>query len=337
MTSRSLIAILAGAVLLGAVLWRADGADPPEAAPEAEALPPRPASETPEVQPAAGRRPARGGETAHLVGVLDARETVELVAKEAGRVAAVTVKPGDRVRRGQVLAEISPDGLELQRQAQEARVREARVAVERASLQADLGRRKVQRRQGHPELFALEDREEKALELESALLELEAARARRAQVEAGLRLLRERIARSRIAAPRDGLVSERLVDPGASVAPGQPVFQLVDPSARIVRFAVPAALHGRLAVGMAVGVTPAGTAARAAAGGCAVIDRISPKVEESAPLLFVAARLEAGDLAGFPLGTALRVHPENPTGCGPAAVQGGALEGDRGEGDDGGP
>lgn len=302
-----------GALALWLLLSEMDGAGSRAVEPSSKPVPAREVMAEPGESPADLHRPAEGPEAGPLVGVLAAAETVELVAPETGRVSTVRVAPGDLVQRGELLAEIAPDDLDLQRQAQEARVREAGVAVERARLRADLDRRKVKRRESHPDLFSLEDREERELELESALLELEAAQARQAEAEAQLRLLRGRIARSRIVAPRNALVSERLVDPGGTVSPGQPLFQLVDASARIVRFAVPADRRQPLAVGMSVRVTP--DLDGAGHESCATIARVSPRVEENAPLLFVEAQLPTGELAGVPLGTAVRVSVADRAKC----------------------
>lgn len=309
MRFRSVLYFVAGGVALWLLLPRVDGADP--VVPEA----PRPVSAV-EVSPqaaTAAEEPVPKGdppEDTHLVGVLAAPETVELVAKEAGRVVQMRVAAGDRVQRGELLAEISPDDLDIRRQAQAARVRESHVAMEKSRLELDLRRRRVQRRRLHPDLFSLEDRELAESELERASMELEAAQARHAEAEALLELLVQRIARSRIVAPWDGLVSERRVDGGATVAAGQPILELVDATARIVRFAVPADEHRRYLVG-----TPVQVAADLTAPICAAIERVAPKVENSAPLVFVDARVAANGLADAPLGTAVRVYPAKAGEC----------------------
>jgi RND family efflux transporter MFP subunit len=322
MQVKTVTCLLAAGPALGAMFLALDGAGLSTVQPSPRAVPVRPLTKQNRDSGTDLRRSPDGAGDSPFVGALAAPQPVILVATEGGRLRTVRVAAGDVVHRGELLAEIAPDDLDLQRQVQAARVREAGVAVERARLQVGLNRRKMKRREHYPELFSLEDREETKLQLDSAVLELEAARAREAEAEAQLRLLRRRRARSRIVAPRDALVSERLVDPGATVFPGQPMFQLVDASARIVRFALPADPHRRVAVGMTVRAIPAGTVPEADAAGwdspesCATIERISPKVADSAPLLFVDARLASGALAGLPLGTALRVSVVEAGECG---------------------
>lgn len=321
MQVKTVTCLLAAGPVLGAVFLAVDGAGLSTVQLSPRTVPVRPLTKQNLDSGTDLRRSPDGAGDPPFVGVLAAPQPVILVATEGGRLRSVRVAAGDVVHRGELLAEIALDDLDLQRQVQAARVREAGVAVERARLRVDLDRRKRQRRELYPELFSLEDREERKLELDSAVLELEAARARKAEAEAQLRLLRRRMARSRIVAPRDGLVSERLVDPGATVFPEQPMFQLVDASARIVRFALPADSQRRLAVGMTVRAIPAGTVPEADAAGwvspesCATIERISPKVADSAPLLFADARLAPGALAGLPLGTAVRVSLAEAGDC----------------------
>ncbi len=283
------------------VFLRLAGAGTPGAAhaPLDPLVPPARAAES----PVAAVAPPDARRDDGSLGVLAAPETIELVAGDTGRVLRVTCAAGDRVRRGALLVEVALDDYDARRRAQEARVHEASAAVERARLQVEVARRRVARRAEFPDLFSVEDRERADTELAQAGLDLEASLARTAEARAQLDLLLERIARGRVLAPLDGLVAERLVDPGASVSAGQPLLRLADSSAWIARFAVPARTPG-LRVGSIVGVT----LEDGAPAGCATVERLSPALDEASRLVFAEARLHARVPPGVPLGSALRVR-----------------------------
>ena len=284
-------------------------------APEGEAAPPRrlaAAGATAGAAVAEPARPAPPRAAAGLLGVLAAPETVELAAAGTGRLEEMTVAVGDVVRRGETIARISLEDLDARRAAQAARLRDAGVAVERSRLEVDLARRKAQRREGLEELFSLEEREQSELELERALLELEASRARRVEAEAELASLDEQIGRRTVIAPIDGVVSERLADPGTNVAAGRLLVRIVATSPWIVRFAVPEVDRRRYGAGMPVRVTLEGTAEAS----CGRVERVAPELDESSRLVFAEARLPPGGLEGVPVGTAVRVLAAEDGACG---------------------
>lgn len=152
-------------------------------------------------------------------GTLRARNTVQVGTEVSGRVRAVHVSYNDRVTAGQVLVEIDPEQLE-------ARVREARaqMAVARAALetaQATLAESstttaRVER------LFAAHLASQADVDAAHgararATAQQESARAQEAVAAAGLSTATTMLGKAVIRAPIDGVVLDRLVEPGQTV------------------------------------------------------------------------------------------------------------------------
>ncbi|HEX8906685.1 MAG TPA: efflux RND transporter periplasmic adaptor subunit, partial [Longimicrobiaceae bacterium] len=86
------------------------------------------------------------------------------------------------------------------------------------------------------------------------------------QTAAAAGLARKHLGDTRLVAPISGIVARRAVEPGATVAPGAPVFTLVDLDPVRVRVGVPEAEVGTIAVGEAATVTVPALAGRSFAG-----------------------------------------------------------------------
>jgi len=144
--------------------------------------------------------------------------------KVGGLVARVRVEAGDRIRRGQVLAEL--DATEL-----EAGVRQAREGLAKAERDRDRARA-LAAAEVAPRVLA-DDADT-------------AARVARAGAEAAEFNLRRAV----LAAPDDGWVEERMAEPGEVVAPGRPVLRI---SGRGRGFVVRASLPDREVLGLRLG------------------------------------------------------------------------------------
>ncbi|OSM01549.1 putative RND family efflux transporter MFP subunit [Magnetofaba australis IT-1] len=142
-----------------------------------------------------------------------------LTAQVAGAVAQTLVEVGDAVKQGQPLAQL--DDWEIQLQARQA---EAAVAVLRAQLQlADqqLARAKQLKAKGQASAELLDQR----------VSERRVTAARIDEGLAALRSARERLRKMTLRAPFDGVITARMAQAGAWAAPGEPQFELVDPTA----------------------------------------------------------------------------------------------------------
>ena len=177
-------------------------------------------------------------------GIVQARTTAALMARILAPVREVRAVPGDRVRAGQVL--IVLDGRDLAAQARRARAEAVSAdqnvvaaAAEREAAESAL----ALARSTHGRVAGLHaKRSATSQELDDATAALRGAEARVAAAAAraqaavtGVESARaasevtETIETfSRIAAPFDGVVTEKMIEPGNMAAPGTPLMRIED-------------------------------------------------------------------------------------------------------------
>lgn len=138
-----------------------------------------------------------------LTGAVQANQDVLVAAEESGVIREILVEKGSRVRAGEALARIDDAILSAQ-------VEQARAAAELASQTWERRKR----------LW-----EESQVGSEIAYLETKFAAQ---QTAASLRALEERLARTTIRAPFDGVLEDRRIEVGSMVSPGMVVGRVVD-------------------------------------------------------------------------------------------------------------
>lgn len=163
-------------------------------------------------------------QTITLPATVEAIERATLYAKVSGYVQWIRVDKGDRVRKGEVLAQLEVPEVEKEYQSAQAEVAESQAGYERAEAEASLKQRTFQRTQG------VRDSEPTAISLQ----EVDIARAASETAAASARLAKARLERARaefgklqvlagfakVTAPFDGVITERFVDPGALIQAG---------------------------------------------------------------------------------------------------------------------
>jgi RND family efflux transporter MFP subunit len=158
-----------------------------------------------------------------MSGTIEAERTTPLSFAVPGTVEHVLVDAGQEVRRGQVLARLTPVSFE----------HALGIAVAQADRAQDAVRRlePMHRNRTVPDV--------KWVEAETAL---EAA-------QHAVAIARKNLNDAVLRAPEDGVVARRSIEPGATVAPGIPAFQLVQ--TRIVHAIAPVPENqvGRIRVG----------------------------------------------------------------------------------------
>jgi HlyD family secretion protein len=180
-------------------------------------------------------------------GVIRGRTSATLASRVMANVREVLVEPGTRARTGQVLVRL--DDRDVSAAAREARARS--LAAERA-IESARGEQEAAdaalalARATHGRILALSDRKSATpQELDQAVAALHAAEARVARSRAGMSEAQANLegakagsdaaivmmSYSTIVAPFDGLVTEKLVDPGNLVAPGTPLLRMEDTGA----------------------------------------------------------------------------------------------------------
>lgn len=138
-----------------------------------------------------------------LTGAVQANQDVQVAAEESGVIREILVEKGARVRAGEALAKIDDAVLAAQ-------VAQARAAAELASQTWERRKRLWEESQVGSEIAYLE------------------ARFAAEQTAASLRALEERLARTTIRAPFDGVLEDRRVEVGSMVSPGMVVARVVD-------------------------------------------------------------------------------------------------------------
>jgi RND family efflux transporter MFP subunit len=161
-------------------------------------------------------------------GIVQANTSVDIGFEVPGKVVMVGPDEGQPVRAGQEIAALDPT--------------DYRLAVAQASAQADRAAR---------------DRDRNKPLLASGAI----AAADMDHLETGARqnaaaadLTRKRLADTRLGSPISGIIARRAIEVGATVAPGQSVFTIVDLDPVRVRVGVPEADVGRITEGAAATV-----------------------------------------------------------------------------------
>lgn len=151
--------------------------------------------------------------TINITGTIAARYDMPIgVEGDGGRVAAVLVEAGDRVKRGQVLARLNPAVLEPQ-------VANLQAALEQAKAESDLAVAEYRRAQavGASGALSAEETERRRSSSLTAAAKVKVAAAMLAESQA-------KLARMEIRAPSDGVILTRTVEVGQSATAGGPAL-----------------------------------------------------------------------------------------------------------------
>lgn len=181
---------------------------------------------------------------------ITAESQVEVLAKGSGHCTSINVEEGDRVKEGQVLAEL--DRAEMEAQVRQSRVNAAqqKAAYERADRGFKEGI--VSKAERDNAKFAYE------------------------QAEASLEMQEVQLSFLTIRSPIRGVVTERMIQEGMLVSTGTPVFTVVDPSTYVLPISVDERKLPRLRVGQTAYVTIDSVGDRQFE---ATVRRINPGVE----------------------------------------------------------
>jgi multidrug efflux system membrane fusion protein len=175
-------------------------------------------------------------------GEVRARYEPELGFRIAGKISQRKVDVGDRVSKGDVLATLDTDDVNLQLDAARARF---------ASAQADhkLARTELDRHQALLERQVISRSQYDAVESR-----FDAAQAQLRQARAHRNVARNQTDYATLQAPQDGVIAQRRAEAGQVVAAGQPVFVLAVDGDREVRIDLPEQDVGRFVIGMPVAI-----------------------------------------------------------------------------------
>jgi membrane fusion protein (multidrug efflux system) len=199
-----------------------------------------------------------------VFGTLRAKQEATLRAEVGGPVLAVLAETGERVKAGRVLARIDDTALQNTLVA-------ARAAVSAAKNGLVVAEGNARRARTLAEAGALS-----AQQAEQAEAGLEVARAQLADAQARLTVAEQQAAKAHVRAPFAGVVAQRHVSAGDIVAPGAPLFLVIDPARLQFEASVPAARLGEVSPGAPVEFTVTGFEGQRFQG---EIERVAPAVD----------------------------------------------------------
>lgn len=172
-----------------------------------------------------------------LPGEFEPFENVSIHAKVRGYVDRVLVDRGSVVKQGQLLAELTAPEMKAQIAEAESRVKIAESETRQAEAQLAAARstyERLQKAAETPGAIAGNELIQAQKQVEAARALVQSKREARAAIESAVRAQKDFEAYLRITAPFDGVVTDRLVHPGALVGPGaDPVLLVIQQVSRL--------------------------------------------------------------------------------------------------------
>jgi RND family efflux transporter MFP subunit len=190
-------------------------------------------------------------------GTLHAHESATLSAQVMGRIQQVLVREGDTVKTGQALVIL--DDATLRSSSDQADASATAIEQQQAAAQtsADLATSTLAR---YKQLEAQksvspQEMDEVTRRAEAAQWQVNALKAQANAMKAQQAGARAMLGYTRIVAPFSGIVTARMVDPGAMAAPGVPLVQVDSSGPLELQATVPESIIAVVRKGMKVGVT----------------------------------------------------------------------------------
>ena len=193
-------------------------------------------------------------QTVPILGRLVTVQAGIVASRVAGAVTEIGVRVGDSVTRGQRIAVLDPEPLRLRKGLAENQRKETEARIAVAQAQLERARQEVER------LSTLETSAAVSkARIDDAVQQQKIAYARVREAEAELhtadaeiRMVDLELRYTRITAPFDGVVIEKLTEVGSYLQRGQPVVRLVSDGSLELEADVPAARLGGLTIGRTV-------------------------------------------------------------------------------------
>ncbi len=248
------------------------------------------------------------------IGTVEARRSYLIGPTSAGRVLRVLVDAGERVKAGQLLAEMDPVDLQQRLDALDATL--ARAASAREAAQAQLADAQARRAlaQANAKRYeelgqknfvspgVVEARQQEQLSAEAQVRAAQANLAAAAQDQARLNAeraaLQQQRRNTRLLATQDGVVLARDAEPGSTVVAGQAVLRLIDPSSLWLRARFDQGRSAGLAPGLPAEVVLRSQPQTALAGKVSRVELLGDSVTEERIAQVSLDRLPAGVAMG---------------------------------------
>ncbi|MDI3285864.1 efflux RND transporter periplasmic adaptor subunit [Polyangium sp. 15x6] len=237
------------------------------------------------------------GPSPRFVGVILSRNTVDIAPRFDGKIGEVSVRLGDRVPEGGLIAVLDAPSVAFDVRMAAAALKSAELSREQAKQELAEAEERLARREGLSAegLTTGEDVATARHQVAIRRAHVETLSAQIDERRAKLAQLRRSKTDLRITAPFEGYIAARFVDPGASVTTETPVVRLVGARSLFVRFAVQESEVALLSVGRAlrIGTAVDGNPEVVLDG---KVERIAPEIDAASRMVVVEAMIEGGDL-----------------------------------------
>ncbi len=242
------------------------------------------------------------------LGVILARESIDVSAPASGRLESVPVEVGDAVPAGAVVARLETRSLAKELAMAVAALGRIRSEREKAALELEQARDRsgrLLRLSREAAVVSQEDLSSAQYQEKLGAARLEGMDANVKEQQARVAQMRDALAEAQMRAPFAGVVANRYLDTGATVARGERVVRVISTDSLLVRFAVPEKDARLLAVGHSVLIRTEERGLEAAG----EISGIAPDVDPPSQAIFVEAVLKDPGLLkdSIVVGRAVRV------------------------------
>lgn len=175
-------------------------------------------------------------------------------ARVSGRILTIFVDEGDGIAEGQALAELEQEDYRLARDAAAAQLAAGRASLDEAKLNLVQAAREKGRMESlyERQVISRQSYDTAMTAHAMALARVEALAAQVNAAEAGLEIAERNLADAAILAPFSGYVARRMANQGEIVAPGAPLFRVVDINRVRTEVNIPEADLPRVTVGTPV-------------------------------------------------------------------------------------
>lgn len=227
------IAVGAGALLLALLVWMRSGKIEPGLLEASRTAPNLPTDRV---------RMELVPEVRDLTGTLQSRTQIDAASRVTATVREVRVRAGAQVKAGEILVVLDSSDLS-------AELARARSQLSAATANLDRATKDEERFSALVKRGAVTEHEFDAVEAQ-----YRAARAQRDAAKAQVRGAEGALAYTVVHSPIDGVIGERLVEPGDLAVPGKPLVTIYDPRAIRVELRVPEDMIRLVQVGSAIKV-----------------------------------------------------------------------------------
>lgn len=192
-----------------------------------------------------------------VVGSVRARTSAVVSTRIPGSISVLRVREGDRVKKGQVLAQLDAQENQATAAVATAGIDEARRGVDEALSRKKLADATFDRYHNlfKEQAVSRQEFDVKLSEKEVAAQGVARAESRLRQSQEGAKAAVTMSDYTRITAPISGVVASKQADLGATVFPGQPLMTIEDDGSYQLELALPENVASRVKPGTAVQVT----------------------------------------------------------------------------------